>query len=92
MALIAFTFPQSYRTVTPQLPFGGDVSLLQAAALAALPFGCRRDVLQVHTAERHLELGLRSHSCTAAHRASLEQPGVAIHADDLEADAVIVMH
>ncbi|HLH08002.1 MAG TPA: hypothetical protein VKW78_12260 [Terriglobales bacterium] len=29
MALIPFTFPQSYRAVTLQLPFGGDVSLLQ---------------------------------------------------------------
>jgi hypothetical protein len=28
MALIRFTFPQSYRPVTLQLPFGGDVSLL----------------------------------------------------------------
>jgi hypothetical protein len=26
MALIAFTFPQSYRTVYLQQPFGGDVS------------------------------------------------------------------
>ncbi len=26
MALIAFTFPQSYRAVTPQQPAGGDVS------------------------------------------------------------------
>ena len=29
MALIPLTFPQSYRPVTLQLPFGGDVSQRQ---------------------------------------------------------------